>query len=373
MKCIVIGAGIMGASTAYHLASMGAEVTLIDRQDKGQATDAAAGIICPWVSQRRNKAWYRLASAGARYYPDLIAELEKAGERETGYARVGALLLHDSEDKLAKLEERAKLRREEAPEIGEIASLDGFATKSRFPLLADDYRSVYIEGAARVDGRALRDALVRAAVRHGAMLLRGDAVLDLDTNRVKGVKIGDRAYEGDATIVCAGVWAKELFGQAGISFQVTSQKAQILHLQTQSGHPTKHWPVVMPPTDQYLLAFDHQRLVVGATHENDGVLVDEPVATAGGLQEVLNKGLAVAPGMADSEIVETRVGFRPFTPGFLPIAGKCPGLEGLFAANGLGSSGLTVGPFLGDQLAKLTLGLPFEIDFNDYNLQVAIG
>jgi D-amino-acid dehydrogenase len=72
-KIIVIGAGILGASTAYHLAKSGAEVIIVDRHDRGQATYAAAGIVCPWLSQRRNKAWYQLAIGGARYYPDLIA------------------------------------------------------------------------------------------------------------------------------------------------------------------------------------------------------------------------------------------------------------------------------------------------------------
>lgn len=65
---IVVGAGILGASTAYHLAKAGAQVTLVDRQDLGQATDAAAGIICPWLTQRRNKAWYQLAKNGAKFY-----------------------------------------------------------------------------------------------------------------------------------------------------------------------------------------------------------------------------------------------------------------------------------------------------------------
>lgn len=69
-KVIIIGAGILGASTAYQLAKLGAKVLIIDRKDKGQATDAAAGIICPWLSQRRNQVWYRLAKAGARFTPD---------------------------------------------------------------------------------------------------------------------------------------------------------------------------------------------------------------------------------------------------------------------------------------------------------------
>lgn len=52
---VIIGGGILGASTAFYLSKQGTEVILIDRHDKGQATDAAAGIICPWISQRRNK------------------------------------------------------------------------------------------------------------------------------------------------------------------------------------------------------------------------------------------------------------------------------------------------------------------------------
>ncbi|GAE45963.1 D-amino acid dehydrogenase small subunit [Mesobacillus boroniphilus JCM 21738] len=54
-KYVVIGAGILGTSTAYHLAKEGKSVIIIDREEPGQATDAAAGIICPWLTQRRNK------------------------------------------------------------------------------------------------------------------------------------------------------------------------------------------------------------------------------------------------------------------------------------------------------------------------------
>ena len=61
---IVIGAGILGASTAYHLARAGVVVTVVDRNDPGQATDAAAGIICPWLSQRRNKHGMHSQKAG---------------------------------------------------------------------------------------------------------------------------------------------------------------------------------------------------------------------------------------------------------------------------------------------------------------------
>lgn len=371
MKYIVIGAGILGASTAYQLAKMGAEVLLIDRQDQGQATDAAAGIICPWLSQRRNKAWYRLAKAGASFYPELVEELTRGGETETGYAQVGALHIHQDAEMLARAEERARLRREDAPEIGEISICSEQETLELFPLLADDYQAVRVGGAARVDGRAMRDALIRSARRHGAEYRIGDAVLTYESNRVTGVTVGEQSCPADKIIVCAGAWAGQLLQPLGIRFRITYQKAQIMHVQAQTSHDTGVWPVIMPPSTQYLLAFEDRRIVMGSTHEDVTEGYDTR-ATAGGMQEILMKGLAVAPGLADSTFLETRVGFRPFTPGFLPVIGEVSGWEGLIMANGLGASGLTVGPFLGMQLAKLALGLPLEIDIRDYDLTTAL-
>ncbi|WP_336786430.1 NAD(P)/FAD-dependent oxidoreductase [Paenibacillus sp. MMO-177] len=373
MKVIVIGAGILGASTAYQLAKSGAEVLIIDRKDMGQATDAAAGIICPWLSQRRNKAWYELVKGGARYYPALIADLEAEGETDTGYARVGALSIHTDPDKIEKMSERAYAKRQDAPEIGSIASLDENATRERFPLLAEGYSSVHIGGAARVDGRALRDALIRSAIRNGAEFIVGDARIEFELNKVTGVTLGSTFYRADKVVVCAGAWAGALLQPLGLDFQVSYQKAQIMHVQLENKeHQTGSWPVIMPPTDQYLLAFDEQRIVIGATHENDITGYDTRV-TPGGMQEVLNKGLSLAPELANSTFLEMRVGFRPFTADFLPVFGAVPGWDNLLAGNGLGASGLTAGPFIGSQLAKLALGMGIELDPDLYEIRKALG
>ncbi|WP_419156623.1 NAD(P)/FAD-dependent oxidoreductase [Rossellomorea sp. BNER] len=369
-KYIVVGAGILGASTAYHLAKSGVDVTLVDRKDLGQATDAAAGIVCPWLSQRRNKVWYQLAKGGAKYYPTLVKELETYEETNTGYEQVGAICLHTDEKKLDKMVERALKRREDAPEIGEITRLSTEETKLLFPPLSAEYSSVYVSGAARVNGSALRQSLVLAAKKNGTAFHQGDAKLLSEGNQLNGIKIGEEELLADGVIVTAGVWSKELLKPLGIDFLVSSQKAQIVHLEIPDTDTSK-WPVVMPPNDQYLLAFEGGRIVVGATHEND-VGLDNRV-TAGGLHEIFSKALTVAPGLVNSTVLETRVGFRPFTPGFLPVFGKVPNVEGLFVANGLGASGLTVGPYLGSELAKLVLGRPTEIDPIDYDVAGAIG
>ncbi|WP_405156705.1 NAD(P)/FAD-dependent oxidoreductase [Paenibacillus sp. FSL K6-0108] len=370
-KVIVVGSGILGASTAYQLTKWGAEVLVIDRKDRGQATDAAAGIICPWLSQRRNQDWYQLAKAGARFYPGLIEELEREGETETGYAQVGALSIHTDVEKINKMQERAHLRKEDAPEIADIIRLDAKETHQRFPLLQENVQSVYISGAARIDGRALRDALLRSAQRNGAILMDGDATLQYESDRVTGVVVDGKIISADEVIVCAGAWASELFKPLGIDFKVHYQKAQIMHLQEHNREDTGNWPVVMPPSDQYLLAFDQQKIVIGATHENDIEGYDTR-ATAGGMQGILNKGLELAPGLVDSTFQEVRVGFRPFTPGFLPVMGAVPGWKGLITANGLGASGLTMGPFIGSQLAKLALGMELDIDIQPYDLGKAM-
>ncbi|MEW9501556.1 NAD(P)/FAD-dependent oxidoreductase [Jeotgalibacillus marinus] len=366
---IVVGGGILGASTTYHLARAGAQVMLVDRQDPGQATDAAAGIVCPWLSQRRNQAWYYLAKEGARYYSDLIGMLEEDGETDTGYKRVGAISVHKDENKLDGMEERAYKRRGDAPEIGKITRLSCAETKAMFPPLSEEYSSVHISGAARVNGRALRQSMVRAAIKHGATCIHGNATILTEKNKIIGVKIDNREFFADQVIVTAGAWANELLVSIGIELNVTSQKAQIVHLKLQETE-TSAWPVVMPPNDQYILSFDKGKIVMGATHENDRGL-DQRV-TVGGLHEIFDKALTVAPGLEEGAMVETRVGFRPFTPGFLPVIGFVPDTEGLLFANGLGASGLTVGPFLGAELAKIALGKETKIDLDLYKVAGAL-
>ncbi|WP_433746949.1 NAD(P)/FAD-dependent oxidoreductase [Falsibacillus pallidus] len=363
-KIIVVGAGILGASTTFHLAKAGLDVVLIDRFDKGQATDAAAGIVCPWISQRRNKAWYEMVKGGARYYPDLIQQLEECGETKTGYTRSGALSIHNDHSKLEKMAERAIERRKDAAEIGEVKILTPEQTKELFPPLSDEFGAVWVSGGAKVNGRALRDALINAAVKKGAEVICGDAELIQEGSRISGVRMDGREMTADKVIVTAGVWARELLEQVGISFMVKPQKAQIVHLQLED-KGTENWPVIMPPNDQYILSFADGRVVVGATHENEAGF--DFKVTAGGVHEVISKALDIAPGLAEGEWVETRVGFRPFTPDFLPVIGPLPGVDGLLIANGLGASGLTSGPYLGAELAKLVQGIPTELDLTRYD------
>jgi len=369
---IVIGGGILGAATAYKLAKIGADVTVIDAAKAGQATDAGAGIVCPWVSKRRNPHWYALAKGGARMYPELIRELEADGIEETGYAQVGSLSLQEDQHKLEELYELISERREEAPEIGEVKLLDEAETQKRFPLIPGGFGAVYVSGGARVDGRLLRDALLQGAARHGMKQIRGDAELITAGGKVLGIGTADGELEADTVIAVNGAWMRDLLdpllAESGRYFDVRPQRAQIVHLSLDDERAGE-WPVANSPFNQYMLAVNG-RLIVGATQENHTGF--DCRQTAGGMHEILHKALELAPTLSDATILETRVGFRPMTPESVPVIGPFPGISGLFAANGLGSSGLTMAPFMADQLAKLALGEPLEIELEGYALDKII-
>lgn len=364
---IIIGSGILGASAAYHAAKAGASVVLVDRGDKGQATGAAAGIVCPWISQRRNKAWYGLAKNGAKYYPELIRELEALGETDTGYKQVGIVSIHE-DSKLDKMEQKAYERRLDAPEMGEIKRLSPDETRELFPFATEEYGSLWVSGAARVDGQSIRDALISAAVKLGAKRLTGDAELLIENSQVVGVTVDAEDLLADRVVSTGGAWAAELFKPLGLDLDIVPQKAQILHLQA-DWQQTGKWPVAMVPYGQYIVPFDDGRIVAGATHENGAGFDDK--LTAGGMHHILDKTLEAAPGLGQAEIAGAATGFRPATTSALPFIGQVPGQPNFFAANGLGASGLTAGPYLGGQLAKLVLGEPVEIDLSLYQVEDA--
>lgn len=363
---IVVGVGILGASVGYHLVKMGCRVTMVDGEERGQSTYAAAGILCPWLALRRKPAWHRLTWAGVRYYAALMRELSADGAVDAGYATVGTLFLNKDVGTLRWLERLALERRREAPEMGEIGLLSPRETKELFPLLDDQYYALYVRGGARVDGWALRNALIRAALRHGASFIQGKATLVHENRRVCGVEIHGEVYRGDTVVITAGVWANQVLYPLGVAMRVRPKKGQILHLQCPKAQAdTSDWPVVRAPGGFYISSFSDGRIVAGSTHEDVPNFDLEP--TAGGMREMLRTALTLAPGLKACAWTETRTGLRPHTTGGMPVAAWVPGWEGLMVANGLGALGLSVGPFFGAQIARWMLGESTELNMADYD------
>ena len=142
----------------------------------GQATKAAAGIISPWFSKRRNKAWYRMARLGADFYLDLIADLQKDGFATKFYQQTGVFLLKKKEKSLETLYELANQRRHESQLIGNLQLFSRAEAMEYFPGLQGFDRLLYASGGARVDGSLLTQILLAAS---GANLIQKKVNLDI--------------------------------------------------------------------------------------------------------------------------------------------------------------------------------------------------
>ncbi|MDQ2741744.1 MAG: FAD-dependent oxidoreductase [Chloroflexota bacterium] len=366
-EVVVIGGGIVGSSAAYRLVRGGARVTLIERADRGQATAAGAGIIAPGTARLSNPEVYPLIAGAAEYYPHLLEQLAEDGETNARYATPGELVVATTEEEASRLPEimqRAETRRAAGmPGIGDIAFLTGNEAQQRFPPLANTYGAIFISGSSRINGRLMRDALQRAAVKRGATMVRGSAQLRRDGGRIIGVEVDGRMVSADAYILAGGAWSREVVETLGISLPVYPQRGQILHLHLPETD-TSGWPIVAGFHSHYLLTFPRHRVVAGATRE-DTAGYDVRV-TAGGAQEVIGEALRVAPGLATATLVEIRVGLRPATPDGMPILGRIPEIANLYVATGNGPSGLQLGPYSAAVVADMVEGKPIPFDVSAF-------
>lgn len=361
MHVVIIGAGIFGASAAFHLAREGVEVTVFDAAHPGKATLAGAGIACPWVEDDTDAERYRLCIAGARYHRELLVQFGSAAD--IGFAPVGALVLADDEARLDALEARLAVHLDDAPEIGDLTRVSPARARDLFPPLRDGLHGLRVGGGARVDGRLLAETLLRAAVSSGARIRHDSARLGREGDRVICLDGDGAIIAADEIMVTAGAWAQQILAPIGIDHPVTLRRGQITHLGL-GGIDTRDWPVVLPLNSHYFVPFDDSRIVVGATFEA-GTGFDHRV-TAAGQKEVLDRALAIAPGLADATVIETRVGFRPFGPTGRPILGRVPGLDNLIVGNGLAATGLTIGPYCGKLIAGIAMGREPEMDLTPF-------
>jgi len=353
-KVAIVGAGIVGATGAYYLSKEAdVEVTVFDH-GHGQATKAAAGIISPWFSKRRNKAWYKMARLGADFYVDLLADLEKSGQQIDFYQRSGVFLLKKDDSKLEELYDLALQRRDESPLIGELAILDQAAASSLFPGLEGFERLLYASGGARVDGQLLVSRLLEASQ---VKVVKKEVSL---TPLAPGYQIDNQMF--DQVILSTGAWLGHILEPLGYEVDVRPQKGQLRDYQVEQDMGA--YPVVMPEGEWDLIPFPGGKLSLGATHENDmgfDLTVDETL-----LDQMVMAASPFYPALAEAISSGERVGIRAYTSDFSPFFGQVPNLSGVYTASGLGSSGLTTGPIIGYHLAQMLQGRSGVFDPADY-------
>lgn len=351
MDVIVVGGGIVGASAAFHLARKGVSTALVEASHAGQATAAGAGIVFPWPLPWDATAVGEFKARAAEHYPALMAELAEDGQ-DTGYEVVGGISVH-SEGADAELEMMRALS-EEFTSMGRVERLPRGEPGRRFPLVPEHYGGVYVESMARVNGRLARQALLRAAEERGLRYAAGEAHLLWNGHRVTGVRVGSEELSAATVIVAAGAWSADLLEVTGVELPVHPVRGQLTHF-TLPDQDTRAWPVVrFGERDYFVTAFGPNRVVTGGTLEPEAGF-DRRV-TAAGLLGNLSTAVEMLPGLATATVAETRVGFRPGTPDGQQLLGTIEGLPGVLVATGLGTQGLTFGPYQGLVAARLAMG-----------------
>ena len=349
---IVVGGGIVGMATAYHLVAAGVRTLLIDRSDPGRASDAGAGILSTATTVDDRDPVLRFEARAAQHYPELIEALRAEAAGDTGYGVTGSLTVALSEDELAPLEQlRASLEH-----FGELGA-DGHIAitperaQTLFPPLGPVRGALHAARGARVDGRLLVAALRRAALARGLTVTaaRVDRLI-IRADDVQGVALGAETVSGGQVVIAAGAWSEAFAAALGVRIPVAPQRGQIIHLRL-PGAETGAWPIVSAFRGHYMVPWPGGRIVVGATRETGAGF--RPETTALGILQVLAEALRVAPGLRDASLHEVRVGLRPVSADGLPILGPVPGVGNVLLATGHGPVGLQLGPYSGKVIAEM--------------------
>jgi D-amino-acid dehydrogenase len=359
---VVVGGGIVGTAIALHLVDAGVRTLLVDGHHPGRATDAGAGILSPQTALSEDGAWVDLCMAAGRYYDDLAERLAAAGERDIGYARCGLFEFATRDTDVPAFEWVAKI----SAGRGQVVEVPPEDARARFPALAPVQRALYNPDAARVDGRALRAAMLAAAANAGlAHREPANAEPLIEHDRVVGAIVDGERVACSTVVIAGGAWTPRVAESLGVRTPVVPHRGQIVHL-VMNDVDTRAWPIAQPVFGYYLVPWPGGRVVVGATVEPEAAF--DARATAGGVHEVLRETLRVAPGLRDATLAEVRVGLRPTTPDDHPLLGAVPGHDNVFVATGHGANGLLLGPYSGRLVAQACRGEVPEHDLTPFAL-----
>lgn len=366
-KIAIIGGGIVGSTAAFYLSkNTDYDITLFDHS-VGQATRASAGIISPWLSRRRNKKWYQLVKLGAAFYPEFLKEVLGSAEiPATVYQKVGTLIFKTEREYLEDLLAIGLKRREEAPEIGELKILSPSEIKALVPIYTKSLSALYAAGGARVDGRELVRVLLEAAQENGLAVVHEHAILREGKADKWSIQTETIRQEFDYVVLANSAWLPETLEPLGYEVDIRPQKGQLVELQTD--WETNNWPVIVPVGEKDIIPFLNGKILIGATHEDDAgfdLTLEKDV-----LAEMVKKAKeSFSDAFDQNHITAGRVGTRAYTSDYAPFFGEVPGLENVFTASGMGSSGLTAGPILGKMLSDLIQGHQLVLDLADYPIE----
>jgi glycine/D-amino acid oxidase-like deaminating enzyme len=373
---VVIGAGVIGCSVAWHLATLGAgRVLVLDRGQVGNGTSAmSSGILRTHYSVPQN---VELAQRSWRFFERFAEHLDDP-EASAGLVKCGYLIVAPEGDKVAPL--RESLAAQAARGIA-VDLLDARAAHEKLPIARFDDAVVigHEPDAGFADATLTATSFARAARRRGVVFREGVAAtaLAIEGGRVCGVLTDDGAtgcIHTGMVVSAQNIWASELAAWAGIDVPLVAERHRVLALAGPAPY-TRAMPVFKDlgsPGMLYGRSYGGTQMLV--SEGTAGEVLATPDTTQGevSMDLVAHIGEQVAarfPGWEEAALASSWTGVYDVTPDWNPVLGPVPGLEGLVVAFGFSGHGFKLSPAVGRVLAQAALGLPTDVPLATYALE----
>src|SRR5215813_10734122 len=359
-RVVVIGAGVVGASVAYHLAQRGcSDVVLLERAKIGSGTSwHAAG----------NMETYRadpLIGEMVRYAVELYPRLEAETGQALGWRRTGRVMFTHLPERMAQFRGLPALGRARGIEI-ELLSPRQVA--ERLPIVSDTglVGGVWIPSDGRINPTDLAKAFARGARMRGLRVVENAPVVGMTAcnGRIDSVTTGAGTVRCEAVVIAAGLWSPQLGAMIGV--RVPLHAVQHCYLLTKPiDTVTRDMPLFLSYDERLYGREDVGGLLIGFfdTKAIPVAPADLPRDFSFGLLDgnwdQVEPNMAIAlerfPVLQRAEVRTLINGPESFTPDMQMLLGETPAVRGCFLATGMNSSGIALSAAAGRLTAEWIL------------------
>ncbi len=354
-KIIIVGGGIIGCSTAYHLAQMGHEVLLLE---KAALTSGSTWHAAGLVGQLRSNANITQLLG---YSIDLYDRLEAETGLATGWKMNGGLRLACNPERWTEVKRQATT----AHSFGlDMQLLSPAEAQDLWPLM--DIGDVIGAAFLPTDGQAspsdITQALAKGARAKGAKLLENTPVTGLlcDKGRITGVRTANGDIQCEKLVLCCGQWTRDLAASIGVTVPLVSVEHQ--YMITEPFDVPSDLPTLRDPDRLTYYKEEVGGLVMGGYEPNgipwaemgipdpfDFQLLD---SNFDHFEQLMELSLPRVPKLETVGVKQLINGPESFTPDGNFILGEAPEMQNVFIGAGFNAFGIASGGGAGMALAE---------------------
>lgn len=370
---IVIGAGVVGSSVAFHLAQLGAgRVLVLDRGLIGTGTTSqSSGILRTHYSVIEN---VELALASWRVFNDFSAYLEDE-DAAAGLVKCGYLIAAPEGPKLSPLRSALQAQRERGIKV---QLLDAQQAQDLLPIARFDDAALmgYEPEAGFADAYLVATSFARAARRRGVTFMEGVEVeqLLLDQGRVTGVRTSQGRFASDTVVSVQNIWATDIARWTGIASPVVPERHIVLALEGPQAY-SYTMPVYKDLGSEgmlYCRSYGGRQMLVSEGIAGEPLPLPSNEQGEISMDTMVHVGAQVAerfPSFDTAGVASSWTGVYDVTPDWNPVLGRLPDVPGLVVGYGFSGHGFKLSPAVGRVLAQEAMGLPTDVSLAPYALE----